>query len=667
MAAPKTKFGRSAVHTPTPSTLFEVEFCNIRGLRSNLNAVHHHLETARPALFDSGPLARVYVCLYRSHTGDVETTRLFEHLSRAADDAQEQFPNAELVFLGDFNAHHNLWLSSSKTDHAGISAHAFALTHDLKQLVDQLTRIPDIPSQAPSLLDLLLTTHPQGYQVVVRAPLGSSDHCLISAKAPQVKPPRPAVVKRRIWHCGSADWDGMRDYFASVPWKQRCFSDRDLSGSAVAITEEIQKIREALLTCHLKGTNVALAWIPGHNGIPGNETADTCAKHAISSGLPKYSRVSYQHLHSVKRELLFKSWETHWLQTKNRVGKYYFDIQQNIPSKPWFSRITTDLWIRPTEEITLKKTAKCESDTRTDDSVQTYKVAVAAFDKRFFTIYRNKEGKTTHEFTPSFKENREKCTKIENARKATWWTNSVPVIHNYLSLIFIGLLTWGLLWCSLGDEWGWDGQWFRLAVVAIAAWASGQALQALTTLPPMLAALLTGILARNIGFLDMNQYTNVDSFLRKIYPVIILGKGSLGWDLQFMKNNWWRLATLGTLPWVAEVVVLAFSVHFYLGFPVIWGLLLGTVYASMSGAVVLPSVARISADADCTRNWVQLIGTTSGTDTALSVGVYGILHSYIFYETDVIYKYVKAGLGLFCGVALGIIMRHRVPEVTFIP
>ncbi|RVE43524.1 hypothetical protein evm_011809 [Chilo suppressalis] len=102
--------------------------------------------------------------------------------------------NAELVFLGDCNAHHNLWLSSSKTDHAGISAHSFALTQDLKQLVDQPTRIPDISSQAPPLLDFLLTTHPQGYQVVVGAPLGSSDPCLISAKPPQAKPPRPTVI-----------------------------------------------------------------------------------------------------------------------------------------------------------------------------------------------------------------------------------------------------------------------------------------------------------------------------------------------------------------------------------------------------------------------------------------------------------------------------------------
>lgn len=300
MATNTNQTGRTAVHIPTPSTLFEVEFCNIRGLHSNLNAVHQHLETARPALLfltetqilppadtsylkypgyaleesfkakagvclyvradvccrrlscledpsfsllavhvDSGPVARVYVCLYRSHTGDAETSRLFDHLSRAADEAQEQFPNAEVVFLGDFNAHHSLWLSSSKTDHAGNTAHAFSLTHDLTQLVEQPTRIPDIASQAPSLLDLLLTTHPDGYRVEVRAPLGSSDHCLISSKVPQTKPPQATVAKRRIWHYGSADWDGMREYFASVPWKLRCFSDRDATASAAAIAEEV--------------------------------------------------------------------------------------------------------------------------------------------------------------------------------------------------------------------------------------------------------------------------------------------------------------------------------------------------------------------------------------------------------------------------------------------
>lgn len=33
-----------------PDAAFTVEFANIRELQTNLNAVHHHLETARPAL-----------------------------------------------------------------------------------------------------------------------------------------------------------------------------------------------------------------------------------------------------------------------------------------------------------------------------------------------------------------------------------------------------------------------------------------------------------------------------------------------------------------------------------------------------------------------------------------------------------------------------------------
>ncbi|XP_026320838.1 uncharacterized protein LOC113230944 [Hyposmocoma kahamanoa] len=264
MTALKIKFGRTAVHTPTTTKPFEVEFANIRGLHANLNAVHHHLETARPAMMfltdvccrrlrcledpsfsllvvhvDLGSHSRVYVCVYRSHNGDMETTRLMDHLSRVADDAQERFPLAELVFLGDFNAHHELWLSSSKTDHAGRTAHAFALTHDLTQLVNQPTRIPDIVGHAPSLLDLLLTNRPAGYRVEVRAPLGSSDHCLVSSKVPLDPLPPSAVSKRRIWHHSSADWDGMRDYFASVPWGQRCFSGKDPTASAAAVADEI--------------------------------------------------------------------------------------------------------------------------------------------------------------------------------------------------------------------------------------------------------------------------------------------------------------------------------------------------------------------------------------------------------------------------------------------
>lgn len=71
---------------------------------------------------------------------------------------------------------------------------------------------------------------------------------------------------------------------------------------------------------------------------------------------------------------------------------------------------------------------------------------------------------------------------------------------------------------------------------------------------------------------------------------------------------------------------------------------MGSLYASVSCAIVMPSVGRINASANGARNWVQLICTSGGTDTALSVGVYGLISSYIFVEVDDIYKYIKVSL-----------------------
>lgn len=71
---------------------------------------------------------------------------------------------------------------------------------------------------------------------------------------------------------------------------------------------------------------------------------------------------------------------------------------------------------------------------------------------------------------------------------------------------------------------------------------------------------------------------------------------------------------------------------------------MGSVYASVSCAIIMPSVGRINANAGGTRNWAQLICTAGGTDTALSVGVYGLIYSYIFVEVDDTYKYIKVSL-----------------------
>lgn len=83
-------------------------------------------------LVDTGATQNVYAGVYRSHSGDPETTRLFDHLSEAADEAQQRYPATQLFVLGDFNAHHKEWLFPYQvTDHAGREARKFALSLNL--------------------------------------------------------------------------------------------------------------------------------------------------------------------------------------------------------------------------------------------------------------------------------------------------------------------------------------------------------------------------------------------------------------------------------------------------------------------------------------------------------------------------------------------------------
>ncbi|MPC84346.1 hypothetical protein E2C01_079083 [Portunus trituberculatus] len=72
------------------------------------------------------------------------------------------------------------WLSFPFTDHPGDLAFNFAILHDLEQLEQHHTSIPDRHRETPNILDLFLTSNPSAYPVTLSSPLGSSSHNLIS-------------------------------------------------------------------------------------------------------------------------------------------------------------------------------------------------------------------------------------------------------------------------------------------------------------------------------------------------------------------------------------------------------------------------------------------------------------------------------------------------------
>jgi Reverse transcriptase (RNA-dependent DNA polymerase)/Endonuclease-reverse transcriptase len=298
----------NTVVNPIPNHHFQTHFINIRGLHTNINAVHQHLETSRPHIllltetqisnshdtthllcpgyqlqhnfrYKGGvcafirsdvPCRRVtewenpsfdlmwfrislphcikfVCCLYRS-PNDPNYSQLFDFLSLRVDDIECDFPSAEIVVLGDFNVHNVDWLPySTHTDSEGREAEFFAISCNLSQLVDTPTRIPDISTHKAYILDLYLTNKPFNYNICVVAPLGSSDHSLIMASSPYAASSTYFVRQRRMWHYNSAQWDDLRNFYSVFPWSDVCFSSTNPTTCAQEVTDILLAGMEAFI------------------------------------------------------------------------------------------------------------------------------------------------------------------------------------------------------------------------------------------------------------------------------------------------------------------------------------------------------------------------------------------------------------------------------------
>lgn len=112
----------------------------------------------------------------------------------------------------------------------------------------------------------------------------------------------------------------------------------------------ILKIKNLLFSCHSKNIEVVLAWLPGHSGILGNETADLCAKDATTTGCMDHYRIYSNDLLPIAKQRLLSSWNSCWQKTSFCKGKHYADIQGFIPPRPWFCNFK-DLHKRVTSTI----------------------------------------------------------------------------------------------------------------------------------------------------------------------------------------------------------------------------------------------------------------------------------------------------------------------------
>ena len=90
-------------------------------------------------------------------------------------------PSANVFIFGDFNIHHKYWLTYfGGTAKTGELCYNFSISHNLTQMVNFPTQIPDFNSHSTTLLNLSIYSDAIIYSAMVFPKLESSDHVVAS-------------------------------------------------------------------------------------------------------------------------------------------------------------------------------------------------------------------------------------------------------------------------------------------------------------------------------------------------------------------------------------------------------------------------------------------------------------------------------------------------------
>ncbi|KAJ2953554.1 hypothetical protein O0L34_g1156 [Tuta absoluta] len=236
---------------------------------------------------------------------------------------------------------------------------------------------------------------------------------------------------------------------------------------------------------------------------------------------------------------------------------------------------------------------------------------------------------------------------------------STSEIKQYTGVLLCGLTIWSTSWFIFPNDVLPGQPLFNMAGVVTVGYIFGHVLERYTTLNPVVGMTFVGALFRNLGppsFLEYPPADVIDFHLRRIYPVIILTKGPLGWNWDYIKNNSVKVFSLATVPWMVECLSTAFFSHVLLEFPWYWGLHLGAILASVSPAVVVPTVNALKERGLGTKNQIALlVANAGGLDTAFTEGMFGVINSAIFYSSSPTYRIIKALLAIFVGVSVGVL------------
>ena len=156
---------------------------------------------------------------------------LISMASIQADDRKSAF-----LFMGDFNAHHRVWLNSvSPTNCHGLRAQDFSTESGCSQLIQRSTH------RSGNTLDLIFTDVPGVVSSNVGCPIGTSDHCYISAIIKTEQNIPEISISRKIYLKSQGDWTGVLNDISLLNWSDLYRQDDSIEPLSNAFGEIIDR------------------------------------------------------------------------------------------------------------------------------------------------------------------------------------------------------------------------------------------------------------------------------------------------------------------------------------------------------------------------------------------------------------------------------------------
>lgn len=236
-----------------------------------------------------------------------------------------------------------------------------------------------------------------------------------------------------------------------------------------------------------------------------------------------------------------------------------------------------------------------------------------------------------------------------------------------ISIGLIGILSWCILYSIVGEAAAPpNGKLFQLIILSICAHFGGW-LISLTTLPTLIGMLFTGVLLQNLRVVDIDDsFSDITKELRNVALVILLIRAGLDLDPQALQRLKYTVVKIGLVPWTAEAIIIAVLSVFLLGIPWDYAVLLGSIGAAVSPAVVVPCLFRLRAKGyGVAKGIPTLIIAIAGIDDAVSVAIFGIVKSVMFSNSSITTLIIQGPVSIVGGIGFGVLwglMCNYAPE-----